>query len=116
MSTKKTRNKPKEQEIILHVFTNVPQDEAGYQTLRMFYQGAVDNSIGMARCLNNETGETELLLVGLERSADGGLNYYPLAKCFDSKADVEKYFSPDLRGGWFDPAEGPAPELVVDPE
>lgn len=113
MSSKKTRNKVKEQEVILTVFTNEKADEAAYSTLRMFYQGAVDNTIGMARCLNNETGEPELLIVGLEYQPDGGVAFYPLAKCISSKAEAEKYFSPDSKGGWFDPAEGPMPSLIV---
>lgn len=111
MSSKRTRNtKPKEQEILLTVFTNTPHDEAAYQVLQLFYKGAVENSIGMMRALNNATGNEELILVGMQPNAAGGVDSFPLAKVL-VKDDVENYFSPDGRGGWFDPLEGPAPPI-----
>lgn len=113
MSTKRTRNpqkKLKEQEILLTVFTNTPHDEAAYQVLQLFYKGAVENSVGMMRALNNATGDEELILVGLQARADGGIDSFPLAKVL-TKDEVENYFSPDGRGGWFDPVEGPAPPI-----
>ncbi len=101
--------KTKEMEIVLSVFSNDPKDEAAYQLLQMFYKGAVSNSIGMMRALNNETGETELLIVGVERAEGGGVNSYPLARVLNPQ-DVPKYFSPNGLGGWFDPAEPVAVE------
>jgi hypothetical protein len=107
------KNKVKEQEIILSVFSNTVQDEAAYQLLQLFYKGAVENSIGMMRALNNDSGEEELILVGLERAEGGGVNTYPLARVLNPE-DVSKYFSPDGHGGWFDPTAEAGAE--VDPE
>ena len=103
MATKK-KNKPREMEIILSVFSNNMQDEAAYQVLQLFYKGAVENSIGIMRALNNETGVEELVLVGVEVNPAGGVNTYPLARVFGPE-DATKYFSPNGVGGWFDPLE-----------
>lgn len=110
MSSKRTRNKAQEQEVTLTVFTNTMQDEAAYQVLQMFYKGAVSNEIGMMRALNNDTHEEELLLVGMTINENGGIDTYPLARCLNH-TELDKYFSPDGLGGWYDkgaPAE-PAP-------
>lgn len=112
MATKK-KNKLKEMEILLSVFSNTLEDEAAYQLLQMFYKGAVENSIGMMRALNNETGETELLIVGVALAEGGGVNTYPLARVLEPQ-DVPKYFSPDGKGGWFDPS-APVGEQEAEP-
>lgn len=117
MSNKKKRNK--EMEVLLSVFSNDPLDEAAYQTLQMFYKGAIENSIGLMRALNMETHETELLLVGCARNAAGGIDTYPLAKVLKGE-EVSKYLSPTGKGGWFDPeadgAEEAEPMDFSDPE
>ena len=102
MSTKRTRNK-KDQEVLLTVFSNILQDEAAYQLIQLFYRGALENSIGMMRALNNTTGQEELLLVGMEPNGRGGVDTYPLAAIV-TPDKVSNYFSPDGKGGWFDPA------------
>jgi hypothetical protein len=108
MGSKRTRNKPKEQEVVLTVFTNVAQDEAAYQLLQLFYKGALANEIGLMRALNNETHEEELVLVGVERNESGGLDTYPLATVI-TPDKAGNYFSPDGHGGWFEPGSAPDP-------
>lgn len=102
MSSKRTRNK-KDQEILLTVFSNNLKDESAYQLLQLFYRGAVENSIGIMRALNNTTGQEELMLVGMEPNGKGGVDTYPLASIVTPEK-VPMYFSPDGKGGWFDPS------------
>ena len=84
-------------DINLIVFTNDWQEQGNEELLRMFYMGAFENTIGLARCQNRETGEVKSLIVGLDK--EGG--FYPLAKVLDP-TDVTLYRAPDGKGGWTD--------------
>lgn len=97
MSKKKTQ---KELEVSLYVFTNDPKEEGTMALLQMFYQGAFDNTVGIMRALNTDTGKVESILVGLV-SEDGVTSTYPLAKVLDPQ-DAQKYLSPDGNGGYFE--------------
>ena len=103
--------KQKEMEILLSVFSNNPMDEAAYQTLQLFYKGAVENSVGIMRALDGVTGETALILVGIEKD-HSGIKTYPLARVL-TPDDANNYFSPDGTGGWFDP-QGPQEAEAMD--
>lgn len=98
MSRKKDRNK-----VVLDcnivVLTNdfTPQKIA---LMEMFYRGAYANTLGYMDAKNNETGEIEPILVGMETTPDGKVNTYPLAKLL-APEDVAKYSAPDGKGGFY---------------
>lgn len=93
----------KEVEIVLSYFTNNPEDESAVQLLQLFYKGAMENSIGIMRALRADNGEEDLILVGIENK-DGAILTYPLARVL-TPDDANNYYSPDGKGGWFDPLD-----------
>jgi hypothetical protein len=93
---------PKEVELMMHIFSNQGADAPAQSLLRLFYEGAMLNTIGVMRALNTETGFEELLLVGVEQHDANNSSVYPLAKILD-KGGLTRYKSPDGKGGWFEP-------------
>lgn len=95
---------PKEgaqQEAVLLAFSNdkTPEHLALLQgLLKMVYHTVLTNKLGVMEALNNETGEVELVLVGIEQNGSG-LNCYPLFKPL-SDIDSAKYSAPDGKGGF----------------
>lgn len=87
----------------LYIYTNAGLDAPAESLIRMIYEGALTNTLGIMRALNVHTNETELLIVGVDVT-DGGSTVYPIAKVLDHN-DVNKYHSPDGKGGWFDPTK-----------
>jgi hypothetical protein len=49
---------------------------------------------------NKDTGEEELVLVGVNVTPDG-TETYPIAKILGPE-DVSKFIAPDGKGGWFE--------------
>ena len=84
-------------DIGLIVFSNDITEQGTVELLKMFYKGAFENTIGIARCKNSKTGNIESVLVGVD--PEGG--FYPLAKVLDP-ADVAVLQAPDGKGGYFD--------------
>lgn len=94
----------KEVNINLYVFSNDMKEEGTVNLLQMFYRGAHENSIGIMRAKNSETGEIESILVGLDIPAPGSggsTKTYPLAKILDPK-EAAKLRAPDGVGGYFE--------------
>ena len=91
----------------MYIFSNNPNDAPAQSLLQMFYEGTLNNTLGMMRAFNTETGQDELLLVGVEHSVTGAINTYPVAKILDRSAPA-RYKSPDGKGGWFEPLEATA--------
>lgn len=89
---------------ILYKFTNKPESHELDDLLAMFYLGVANNSLGIMESFNLESGETELILVGVELDADGKPDCYPLASCF-SVERARNYLAPDGKGGWYDPRD-----------
>lgn len=88
-------------ELNMYIFSNNPNDAPAQSLLRLFYEGALQNTIGVMRAFNTTTGEDELLLVGVEQEGKA-INTYPLAKILGREAPAV-YKSPDGKGGWFEP-------------
>lgn len=90
-----------EQEAIMYLYTNEGNDAPAQSFLGMFYEGVLQNTLGIMRALNVETDKTELLLVGVNIDSNGS-EVYPLARILTPE-DLGRYKSPDGKGGWFDP-------------
>ena len=89
-------------ELQMHLFTNTANDAPAESLLRLFYEGALKNTVGMMRAKVAGTDETQLLLVGVEDHGGGNIQVFPLASILD-QTSVSKYLSPDGKGGWFEP-------------
>jgi hypothetical protein len=96
MAKKRVPKTPKV-DINLIVFTNDWQEQGNDELLRMFYMGAFENTIGLARMQNKETRTEHSVLVGIDK--EGG--FYPLAKVLDP-SDATLYRAPDGKGDWTD--------------
>lgn len=91
-------------ELVMHIFSNNGHDAPAQSLLGLFYEGAMMNTIGVMRALNEDTGLEELLLVGVEQHDANNSSVYPLAKILD-KSSLARYKSPDGKGGWFEPGQ-----------
>lgn len=91
------------QEAVLFTFTN---DKNEYNMnmlsglLKMVYHTVLTNRLGIMQAKNSETGEQEVVLVGVEQNGDS-LNCYPLFSPIRAE-DVAKYVAPDGQGGWLE--------------
>lgn len=97
-----------QQQAVLLTFTN-DKSERNLGVLRgllkMVYHTTLTNKLAVMEALNTESGETELVLVGVEQNGDS-LNCYPLFKPI-TDVDAAKYASPDGAGGFI----GRTPEV-----
>jgi hypothetical protein len=89
---------------ILYKFTNQKDGSVLDDLLAMFYMGVANNTLGIMEAFNLETGEKELILVGVELDADGKPDCYPLASCL-SVEQTRNYLAPDGKDGWYDPRD-----------
>ena len=87
-------------ELDAHIFANNPGDPKLMALLSMFYSGVLQNTLGVMLAKNRETGEQELLLVGVHKH-EGGTDTFPVAKILGPE-DVAKFAAPDGEGGWFE--------------
>lgn len=79
------------------VFSNNP-NPVQYNLIEMFYRGVLANTLGLMEARNTETGELELILVGLDKEGEE-VKTYPLAVML--KKDAGKlYEAPDGKGGY----------------
>jgi len=98
-------------EALLMCFTNDKSDEhLGILKglLKMYYHATLTNRIGIMEARNSETGEVEVVLVGVDQSGDS-IAAYPLAVTITAE-EVSKYQAPDGKGGWL--SNSPAPEEI----
>lgn len=86
------------------VFTNDKTNPAPFQILDLFYKGVFSNTVGVMHAKRKDTGNLELLLVGLTKDEGGDLGIYPLARLL-SMEDSADYLPPDGNGGYVEPAE-----------
>lgn len=89
---------------VLYKFTNHKESAALDNLLATFYVGVMGNSLGIMHAHNVETGEEEIILIGIELDADGKPDCYPLAKCFGAE-EARLYLAPDGKGGFYDPRD-----------
>lgn len=86
--------------VIAYMFSN---DKDGADRLlsflRMFYEGVYRNTVGIMEAKNKDTGELELVLVGIDHSDDGMTDTFPIAKILNAN-DAVRYLAPDSEGGW----------------
>lgn len=91
------------QEAVLFTFTN-EKDEVNMGILqgllKMVYHTVLTNRLGVMQAKNTETGEQEVVLVGVEQNGDA-LNCYPLFSPIRAE-DVAVYAAPDGSGGWIE--------------
>lgn len=85
----------------LYKFTNYAESPELDDVLAMFYHGVFTNRIGIMQAMNIETGETEIVLVGITLDENGKPDCYPLAKCLKAE-EVSAYHAPDGLGGYYD--------------
>lgn len=91
------------QEAVLFTFTNDKSNEnmgVLQGLLKMVYHTVLTNRLGVMQAKNSETGEQEVVLVGVEQNGDS-LNCYPLFSPIKAE-DVAKYVAPDGQGGWLE--------------
>lgn len=99
--------------LIAYMFTNHPEQGPMMQSLLdMLYRGVYANTLGLQSAYNKETGEEELLLVGVEH-VDSLTNTYPLARILSGHEAVN-YVGPDGKGGWLDDSEDAPEQLELD--
>lgn len=101
------KNKPAEDsnQAVLMVFTNHKDEQhlgVARGLLKMFYHTVLHNRLAVMSAKNAETGEEELILVGVEQNGDA-INAYPLALPLKAE-DVAKFVAPDGQGGWVEKA------------
>jgi hypothetical protein len=106
MTDENTQNEGNQQEAVLLVFAN-NKDETQMGVLKgllkMAYHTVLTNRLAIMEALNSETGEPELVLVGIEQNG-AAMNCFPLFKPLKAE-DVAKYHAPDGQGGWIKPNE-----------
>ncbi len=96
MSSKKSRNKViLDMEMML--FTNNP-NALQYSILEMFYRGVINNTLGLMEAKNKETGEIEMILVGLDKEGEE-VKTYPLARIF-KQGEATNLLAPDGKGAY----------------
>ncbi len=84
------------------VITNA-EDKRPLQTLMWGFDiGVRQGRVGIMQAFDKEQNKEELLLVGLEVAADGGLSCFPLAIVL-TDADASRYLAPNGEGGWLQP-------------
>lgn len=98
------QNPQAEQQAQLLVFTN-QKDNAEHMgilkgMLKMVYHTVLTNRLAIMQAKNAETGEEELVLVGVEQNGDS-INAFPLFLPLRAE-DVGKYQAPDGSGGWLE--------------
>lgn len=89
------------QEVQLLVFSNdkTPESlEVKRGLLKMVYHTVLTNKLAIMAAKNEDTGEVELVLVGVQQNGDA-LNCYPLFKPI-TDTDAAKYSAPDGNGGF----------------
>ena len=87
-------------EVVTHVMTNNPHEGQHLCMLfEMLHRACFSNLLGIMQAVNSDTGQEEILVVGLEPTADNKFNSYPLARILN-KDEANKYLAPDGRGGW----------------
>lgn len=99
------KNEQAQQEAVLMVFTN-NKDNAQHMgilqgLLKMVYHTVLTNRLAVMQAKNAETGEEEIVLVGVEQNGDS-INAFPLFLPLKAE-DVAKYIAPDGQGGWLEP-------------
>lgn len=113
MGSKRTRNTKFKDgvkvDVQLHILANQEPPMAN-EMLKMFYNAAFANQIGLMFAKNSETDKVEGLLVGLAVDGDD-FNCFPLAKVLTSD-EAAIYLAPDRSGGWQSMLTG-EPEKVV---
>lgn len=94
--SKRNRNKVA-MDMEMMLFSNNP-NPIQYNLLEMFYRGVLANTLGLMEARNTETGELDLILVGLDKEGTE-IKTYPLAVML--KTDGGKiYEAPDGKGGY----------------
>lgn len=88
-------------ELDAHIFSNNPSDPKLEALLSMFYSGVMQNTVGVMLAKNKDTGEEELILVGVNVGDSNVVDTFPIAKILGPE-DVAKYAAPDGNGGWFE--------------
>lgn len=89
---------------VLYKFTNHAVSPDLDDILAMFYKGVYANTVGIMQAMNIDSGEEELLLVGIVLDANNKPDCYPIAKCLRSE-DVMRYLAPNGKGGFYDPLD-----------
>lgn len=106
MSNENETSAPEGQEVALLVFANDRSEQhlgVLRGLLKMVYHAALTNQIAVMQAFNKETGEEEVVLVGVQQDAEGNVQCYPLFVPLRAE-DVDKYVAPNGKGGWVDEA------------
>jgi hypothetical protein len=108
-------NTAPKQDAVLMTFTNHKDDPQHMGVLqgllKMVYHTVLTNRLAVMQAKNAETGEEELVLVGVEQVGNS-INAFPLFVPLKAE-DVAKYIAPDGKGGWLENIkEEPKLELV----
>lgn len=101
MSETAEQQEAKGQEAVLLAFTNdkSPEHMGLLQgLLKMVYHTVLTNRLAIMEAFNSETGEPELILVGVQQNGEG-MDCYPLFKPIKAE-DVSAYHAPDSKGGY----------------
>lgn len=89
------------------VISNNPNDfKVG--TIDLINRSAMTGQLAYMDAKNEETGEIEAILVGLEPGEEEGtMHIFPIAKLFNKLSEIPEYAAPDGRGNYskLDPTE-----------
>lgn|SRR5690606_29999045 len=94
------------QEAVLFTFTNDKSERNLGELqglLKMVYHTVLTNRLGIMHAKNTETGEVEIVLVGITQNGDN-ISCYPMFAPLRAE-DVAKYAAPDGKGGWLESKE-----------
>lgn len=80
-------------------FTNKEDSPYLDSMLSMFYHAAMNAKIGIMEAMDANTNKEVLLLVGVEKDADGNVSCFPIARCLPAE-EVGDYLQPDGTGNY----------------
>ena len=86
-------------ELVEYIFTNDPTNPFPQQVLHLLYESVFKNLVGIMHAKHKVTGDIHTLLVGLEKTEDGQINTYPMARVL-SADEHNEYLAPDGKGGY----------------
>lgn len=96
---KAKQEKDTPREVTLYTFSNKEERPHLEALLRMFYEGAFRNHIGISEAFDREAKEEVLLLVGVTKDEKGEIINFPIARCLKAE-EVVNFLGPDGKGGW----------------
>lgn len=81
------------------IFSNDKANPFPQQVLHMFYDGILNNKVGVMAAKDKESGDPVLILVGIMKDEEGNVGCFPLARVLQGE-EAGSFYAPDGHGGW----------------